>query len=170
MAKDERVDRDGLLAFFLAEIPGLRRYFSARLGGVAEIDDLAQEAWLRLERNALQAEKAPGPYLRRIAASVVVDFSRKRPVAREVPLSAAADVADGAAGPEDLALWRSEVALLRQALADMPQRRRDIFILVSLRGQPRQEVARRFGISRRTVEAELRMALDHCAERLGAGR
>ncbi|MEM6680281.1 MAG: sigma-70 family RNA polymerase sigma factor [Pseudomonadota bacterium] len=163
------VDAEGdLAAFFVAQEPGLRRYFAKCLRTIDECDDLTQEAWLRLSRNADRAAGAPGPYLRRIAASLVHDFLRKR---RRTPpradLSAGSEVVDRRAVPEEIAMWRSEISALRQALNEMPKRRRDIFVLVSLRGEDRRAVARRYGVSKRTVEAELRMALDHCADRLG---
>ncbi|WP_072389373.1 sigma factor-like helix-turn-helix DNA-binding protein [Hyphomicrobium sp. CS1BSMeth3] len=49
--------------------------------------------------------------------------------------------------------------LLAEALAGLPERRRAILIAVLLEDTPRHVIARRFGISTRTLDTELRHAL-----------
>lgn len=171
MAEDNRAASKEFVAFFLSEAPGLRRYFTQRLRTAEGSDDLVQEAWLRLARNADRAAAAPRPYLWRIASSLVYDTVRKRRrMPNTVPLIPGIDAEDPGASPEDLAVCQSEIAALRDALAELPKRRREIFVLVGIRGENRRSVASRYGVSRRTVDSELRMALDHCAERMKSRR
>ncbi|HBO0460127.1 TPA: RNA polymerase sigma factor VreI, partial [Pseudomonas aeruginosa] len=53
-----------------------------------------------------------------------------------------------------------------EALCELPARRRQILIASRLEETPHAEISRRFGISTRTVEKELKAALWFCAERL----
>jgi RNA polymerase sigma-70 factor (ECF subfamily) len=53
-----------------------------------------------------------------------------------------------------------EVSDLARAVSRLPERRRAILLAASVDGLPHQEIAGRWGISRRTVLVELRRALD----------
>jgi RNA polymerase sigma-70 factor (ECF subfamily) len=55
---------------------------------------------------------------------------------------------------------------LKQSIAELTPRRRDILLASRLEGVPMHEIAARHGISQRMAERELRNALVHCAERL----
>jgi len=57
--------------------------------------------------------------------------------------------------------------VLKRALAELPPRRRAIFIAARVDGISHEEIARRFGLSRTMVQKELRRAIDHCLDRLG---
>ena len=72
-------------------------------------------------------------------------------------------------GPDaaDAVQSREEIRILRLALAEMPERRRAIFVAARLDGEPHRTIAARHGVSQRTVELELRRALEECAERIG---
>lgn len=79
-------------------------------------------------------------------------------------------VPDETARPDHAAQARIEGQHLARAIAEMPPRRAEVFRLSRLEGLSHQAIATRLGVSVRTVEAEIRMALDHCAERLGRFR
>ncbi|MEM1385628.1 MAG: sigma factor [Pseudomonadota bacterium] len=58
------------------EMPKLRHYIAAELKYAATAEDLGQELWIRAARNADKAVDAGGPYLWRIAKSLVADYLR----------------------------------------------------------------------------------------------
>lgn len=162
---------DEIEAFFSAERPKLARYLARQTGSQEDAEDLVQEAWIRLARNAAHAGRAPRGYLRTILQSVITDFRRgrdRRQTDRHQELTNSIVVE--APSPEDHVVGRSEIACLELALAELPKRRRDIFIRANLRGESCATISKTYGLSKRTIELEVKAALDHCAERLGRKR
>lgn len=154
-----------LLETFTAELPRLKRFLSARSGCAASGEDLAQEAWIRLSRYPSRAGSAPHLFLWRIARNLAIDFARRSVVLCEkdaVPLSES--IADAAPTPEAEAIARSEIDAMKSAIAQLPKRRRDMFAAAAFEGESATQIAARYGLSKRTVEMEIRRAVDHCAE------
>ena len=154
-----------LLETFTAELPRLKRFLSARSGCAASGEDLAQEAWIRLSRYPGRAGSAPHLFLWRIARNLAIDFARRSVVLCEgdtVPLSES--IPDAAPTPEAEAIARSEIDAMKSAIAQLPKRRRDMFVAAAFGGESSTQIAARYGLSKRTVEMEIRRAVDHCAE------
>jgi len=60
----------------------------------------------------------------------------------------------------------ARVAILRDAIAELPPRRRAVFILHRLHHLNADEIARKLNISRNMVDRHLRRSLAHCLDRL----
>ena len=155
-----------LLETFTAELPRLKRFLSARSGCAASGEDLAQEAWIRLSRYPGRAGSAPHLFLWRIARNLAIDFARRRSALfcerDAVPLTES--IPDAAPTPEAAAIARSEIDTMKSAIAQLPKRRRDMFVAAAFEGESATQIAARYGLSKRTVEMEIRRAVDHCAE------
>ncbi len=156
-----------LLRVLMDDYNILKGQLSRRLGSPDVADDALQDAYLRLQRMDLPSVKHPRSYLFRVALNVAADQRRsdRRRLARseiELLLRVDHDELD----PERIAAGRSSVRSLMEALEELPPRRREIFIAARLNGLPQAEIAARHGISMRYVERELKLALDHCRERL----
>ncbi|MEL6209513.1 MAG: sigma-70 family RNA polymerase sigma factor [Pseudomonadota bacterium] len=163
--------KDELLSTFRSELPRLRRFLSALSGCPASGEDLAQETWLRLSRHPDRSSRAPKRFLWRIARNLAIDFCRRshyRDQKRHGPISE--DIPDHAPTPETLAIARSEVAVMRKALSRLPTRRRAMFAAVAFDGESCREIALRYGVSKRTVELEVRKAVEHCADAIRRAR
>ena len=66
---------------------------------------------------------------------------------------------------------RQELDILRQAVGDLPDKCRTVFVLYRGRGLTMRQVAERLGISEKTVEKHIAKAMLHCRGRLRlAGR
>lgn len=145
---------------------GFRDRLKRRLGS----DDLAEEAlqdtWLRLARSGdVGVVQNPDNYLFRIALNVAAD--RREAESRrlsQAEVQAVIHMTDDVLDPERIAEVRAEFAALERALQELSPRRRAIFILARVDEVAHDEIARRFEISPRMVEKELRRALDHCSE------
>lgn len=165
-----KTEMDALASFFIGELPRLLRYFTQRTGSLADGEDLTQETWIRLSRNSKKASQAPGPYLRRIMESVAIDFSRARSRRfQDLHVALTPDLRARVPTPEDAAAGRDELEALKLALAELPQRRREVFIRATLHGESCRQIAAHYGLSRRTIEMDVKAALEHCAERLARG-
>ena len=110
----------------------------------------------------------PGPDGVKVYANDGINsFPLAPPVVPRSEVDALPEVPDAAPGPEQIAESRSEMEALQKIIARMPQRRRDVLLLVRWEGLPQKEVAQRLGISLHTVEHELKRAQDFCAAQMG---
>jgi RNA polymerase sigma factor (sigma-70 family) len=145
-----------------------RERLRRRLGSDELADEALQDTWLRLARSGdVGVVQSPDNYLFRIALNVAADHreAESRRLS-QAEVYTVIHMADDALDPERFTNARAEFAALELALQELSPRRRAIFILARVDEVAHDEIARRFGISPRMVEKELRRALDHCGERL----
>lgn len=156
--------KDDLLNVFLAERPSLTRFFRRATGSTAAAEDLSQETWLRLLSADGLSISNPSAYLRRVSSNLVTDIIRSRSRRR---LSAGEvhdilNVADPSPDPEARLIAKDNVAALLTALDDMPERRRAILLAARLENVPHRILAETHGVSTRTIEIEIRKAVEQC--------
>lgn len=134
------------------------------------LEDVVQETYLRLlrYRNVESPEELRWIMLR-IASSVLVDRHRRaRSRGTELPLDEeyASQGMDGEPGPERVAQGAETWQVIRGAIASLPPQCRRVFVLHRFRGMSYREIADRFGVSTRTVENQIALALVRCREAL----
>lgn len=145
--------------------PMLRAWLLSRFGSERDIDDIVQEAYVRLlrarERGPIATPKA---FLFTTARNLALDRVRHRRVAGEDPLvenAAQAVLEEGEGIPETLAR-NQELEILTQAIQSLPARCRQIFTLRKVYGLSQGEIADRMGISECTVSAQLSVGVQKC--------
>jgi RNA polymerase sigma factor (sigma-70 family) len=145
----------------------LLRFVAAKLGSEHEAKEVAQEAYVRLLR--LDQPEAIG-YLRaflfKTAANLALDRLRAR--GRRPPMRS---MADGELGVFDLSPERQiagaqSVAVLRQAIAELPVKCRQAFLMHRLDGLNCQEIAARMGLTERMIRLYVGRAVEHLRTRL----
>ncbi len=142
-------------------VPRILVWAGRSLADPAEAEDVAQEAMLRLFRQAprWRADEARvATWLYRVTANLVTDRLRRKVPGRAagtaaVPLAAVAEPADGAPGAEQRLLAAERLAALRMALAELPERQREAVILRHVEGLSNPEIAARLGTSVEAVES-----------------
>ena len=128
------------------------------LGDAAEAEDVAQEAMLRLWRNAATLQLGPGglkPWLRRVVSNLAIDrirSARNTSVVAEVPETPTP--ASQAIGLEQRDLSRR----VQAALAALPERQRLALVLFHFEGLSQIEVGESLGVSDEAVESLLARA------------
>ncbi|MBV8927053.1 MAG: sigma-70 family RNA polymerase sigma factor [Bradyrhizobium sp.] len=135
--------------------------------------DVAQESlhetWLHLHRSDETAPiRSPLAFVMRVATNIARD--RRRAEGRRLAhaeIEAALEIADPAPGPADQTQTRIELGLVQQAIKTLPERTRSVLIGARIDGLAHDALARRLGISRRTVFYELRRAAEHLDAHLG---
>lgn len=150
--------------------------FLARKVGDRELAaDLAQESYARVyavpNRNAVAEPRA---LLYTTARNLVTDHYRRTGVRNQVEVCDAGDGShdlDASMGPESrepdaVFCGRQRLAAIEQVVAALPSRPREAFVLYKLDGLSRAEVAEKMGVSVRTVETHLEIAMDACLRRL----
>jgi RNA polymerase sigma factor (sigma-70 family) len=131
--------------------------------------DLATDIYLKLRRAApvCQTEAEGCSYLFKMAKTVALDYiilvTRRRNILASVPQ---VTVPEAEISPEARALASSELRIIESALADMPQKAREMLYMSSVLHMTYDEIAQSMGVSFSLVDKYLRRARVHCAMRL----
>lgn len=146
----------------LANEPALRRFLRRRGTPLDDIDDLVSEALVRAYSAEDWRRVTDGTqYLFRICKNLIVDKVRRAKIVafENVADWDALDLVDGAPSAETLMSTRDELRVLQAAIEDLPPKCRQVFLLRRVQELPPLEVARRLGLSVRTVEHHVAKAL-----------
>lgn len=155
MARARAGDRAafGVLAEWYAGVA--RRVARAVLGDADDADDAAQDgllsALVKLEQ--YDPRRPFGPWLLRIVANAATDRRRRRRVRQVEPLDPA--LVAGGSRPDTTTERRALSERLRQALAELPERRRIAVVLFDVEGYSHAEIAEILRIPEGTVRSEV---------------
>jgi len=127
----------------------------AVLGDPDDADDAAQDALLAALTNLRQYDAARpfGPWLMRVVANAATDRRRRRRVRHTEPLDPR--LAAGGVAPDAETQRRALGQRLREALAQLPERRRIAVVLFDVEGYSHAEIAHVLGIPEGTVRSEV---------------
>jgi RNA polymerase sigma factor (sigma-70 family) len=145
----------------------LRAWLKSRFSSDCDIDDIIQEAYLRvLQARETTSIESPKAFLFATARNLALGRVRHQKVAREDHL-AEIDIQgvldEGVDVPQAVA-HAQELELLTQAIQSLPTRCRQILTLRKIYGMSQKEVAAQLGISEHTVEAQGTIGLRKLAE------
>ena len=135
--------------------PSVRRVTRAVLNDPDDADDAAQDAFLAAMVKLKQFDPARpfGPWLARIAVNAATDRRRRRAVRRAEPLES--HMRAGGALPDADTDRRALGWRLRQALAELPERRRMAVVLFDVEGYTHAEIGEILGLPEGTVRSEV---------------
>lgn len=144
--------------------PLLRAWLRGRFPAALDVDDLVQEAYLRVLRaRPADGLRSPKAFLFAVARNAAVDQLRRRSASGEVAMGDAGGLHAAETALPDETEHAREVDLLLEAIAALPERCREIFRLRKIHGLAQSEIARRLGISEHTVSAQLTIGFHKCA-------
>lgn len=153
----------------------LQRLLARRMHRREDAEDAVQDVFARYAAAGKQLPaQQQEAYLRVVTRNVANDAwqkSSRRESMEAVSLDAHAELAeqlaaDEAADPARHLAQRQRLTRLEQAMAELPERRREAFVLHSIDGLTQTEVAQRMGISRRMVHNHVTLALAYCQLRV----
>lgn len=136
----------------------LRGYLRRRYPGVHDVDDVVQESFLRIWKARLARPiRSSKTFLFQIARRLVVDKVRRERAARteRVQDLTLLKVMDDRPDPNELLSYHEKVAIVADALAELPERCREVFILRKFKGVPQREIAFKLRIAEGTVESQV---------------
>jgi RNA polymerase sigma factor (sigma-70 family) len=162
--------RQQFAALFSRQRGPLVRLLARLVGDRHAAEDLAQDAYVKVataaETGAVQHLQ---PFLYQTARNLAFDHLRRQKVRARVhppagaALAAAVEAVPAAdPSPETQMLDRERVRRFQAALAELPDRARQVLVLQRLHGLTQTEIARRFGVTERTIAKDLALALQHC--------
>ncbi|MFG1477309.1 sigma-70 family RNA polymerase sigma factor [Xanthobacter sp. V4C-4] len=157
------------MSAFARHYDELLRHVVRRIGNPTLARDVVQDTFLRIHASAPAGEVAsPTAYLFRVADNLAIDHLRQE--AARARFAAPEAEHDTAAAPEpspEQALdYKQRLDALDAAIAELPPKCRDVFLLHKFDGLSHGEIAARLGISRSMVEKHMMKALAHCRDRL----
>jgi RNA polymerase sigma factor (sigma-70 family) len=164
------ISRDRLIIkLFAHHARAVRRYLFGIIPKHEVVEDLTQDAFVRLQASGRSELDSPRGFLFRTARNLALDHLRR---AGRVPMDAlddteAAQLADASASPEEQVAAREELAIMRAIILELPPKCRQAFLLVRLEGLSHREVAAEMGLSQTMVRKHLARALGHIQTRLG---
>jgi len=146
--------------------PALEAWLRSRFGVVSEIDDIVQEAFIRvLGMRENEDIRSPKSLLFTTARNLALDRARSFRVSRTDPLGdfEESDVIDDSEGASDARSRKEELEIMTLAIQSLPARCRQIFTLRKVYGLSQKEIARRLGVAEKTVSAQISIGMRKCA-------
>lgn len=143
----------------------IKQFFRRRLRRPDDVQDATQETFLRmLTIPKITLIKNPQAYLYQVAKSVVsASYIRQ---AKENELFVHEDfgwaATDDQPGQDRILNGHQSLVLMAKAIAQLPNRCQQVFILSRLHGMTNGNIAQELGISRNMVEKHIIKALLHC--------
>ncbi|MCV6605727.1 MAG: RNA polymerase sigma factor [Porticoccaceae bacterium] len=145
----------------------LRSFLAARLDVGSDLDDLVQEAFVRLARIENLNEKMVASkgscraYLFTIGSNLVLDARRKQQVRDNYSLSKQGFDAEHAweASAERVHSAREELQVVKQAIMEMPPAWRKVFLLSRVELKSYRLISEHLGVSVKQVEKHMSKAL-----------
>ena len=153
--------------------PALMAFFLRRIRTHSEAEDLTQDVLMRVaEKGAFIDASRPDAYVFQMAANLLRDRGRRirvRAIYQQgLGLQEGSRVEE--LDPDRVLQGRQSFATVINALREMPERTRTIFILFRLENMKQREIADMLGLSVRTVEQHVVRASAGLRERLGGDR
>lgn len=136
--------------------------FLARRFGPELAEDLAQETFLRLGRQAPDV-RSPKSLLARVALNAAQDHLRREQAQKRPRLVGLESAAEGVTLPD-----QHEALFHREVVAKLPRNLRDAYVLSRFGGMTYAEIAVHLGISVKAVEKRMTQALKLCMARYRA--
>ena len=145
----------------------LRSWLNSRFPSHIDIDDIIQEAYIKVltARNKGQI-KAPKAFLFATARNHALNAIRAASVRGENHKLELDDceIIDGRTGVAETISRNQELEILTKAIQSLPNRCRQIFTLRKVYGMPKREIAKKLGISARTVNAQISIGVNKCVQ------
>jgi RNA polymerase sigma factor (sigma-70 family) len=143
----------------------LFRYFVSMNGNREAAEDLVQDVFFRMLRYRTSYDPAQSftAWMYQIARNAGVDQVRKRRATEVVDIDAfaerRAELVSAAPGPEESASRGQDLALLRRAMDQLPEDKREILVLSRFQGMKHEDIAEVLGCQVGTVKVRVYRAI-----------
>jgi RNA polymerase sigma-70 factor (ECF subfamily) len=162
-------DENGWADFHRDYRPALIAFFLRRTRDYAEAEDLAQEVFIRIASKDRTAMRQSDAYIFQVAANLLRDRNRRAQVRTDYAarLRVSEDFGIDPLDPHRIAAGRESLALLTSAMAELPERTRQIFMLFRYEQIDQRTIAESFGISVSAVEKHVYRAMAKLINTIG---
>ena len=147
--------------------PMIRGWLRSRYRDEIEVDDIVQEALLRvLKENRKKLIKAPKAFFYAVARNLAIDRVRRNKLTACGSMwdDEALEVLDDSEQIAETVARNHERELLTKAIQKLPERCRQVFTLAKVYGVSHKEIGKDLDISNHTVDAHVATGLAKCME------
>jgi len=164
------LDSASLAALYRDCYGELVAYLERLAGERASAEDIAQEAGIRLvEAGEREALTNPRAFLFHVATNLARDLLRRK-ITRDAAMPELIAMERNEPGADAVAAALQEIDLVAAALAQLPDRAREVLVLARVEGLSHAEIGAKLGIAPKTVENHLGRALARLTSLLGRHR
>lgn len=144
---------------FIAYFHKVRLFICGIIKSEADAEELAQDIFCKLwtNRDAINAEKPLGAYIYTMAKNAAFNYLKHKSVEQEYLIDY--PFLDDVPTPEDVLFAREISLLIEVTVKEMPIQRKRIYLLSREKGVSNADIAIKLGISKKTVENQLSLAL-----------
>ncbi|WP_438422569.1 RNA polymerase sigma factor [Aquimarina macrocephali] len=147
--------------FFKSNSKLLRNYIYYKFGDLEQAEDIVQDAFIKLWNNCskVSIDKAKS-YIYTIATNLGISVTRHQKVRfkyRDYITQRKTDI--NHESPEFIALEKEYMEKLKNAIADLPERQREVFLLSRIDKKTYKEIAELSNVSVKAIEKLMHKAL-----------
>ena len=166
-----RTDSSDVESIFREHNDSLVRFIAAKVGSRQEACEIAQEAYVKIlslhNREAVSFLRA---FLFKTAANLATDRLRSRSRRSFIVNSGNLESGGFDFSPDRKLEGEQSIALLREAIDELPQRCREAFLLYRIEEMTCGQVAERLGLQERMVRRYIARALEYLRTRVNGGQ
>lgn len=147
----------------------LLRFLTAKLGCREQAADVVQDTFLRVRGlKDLSSVAQPRAFLYKTAVNLSIDLFRRQRIRAErmTQLDTTGELPSLATRPDDAVEAKERVQLLHAAIAELPPKCRQVFLLHKFLELSHADIAGRLGISKNMVEKHVMKAMAYCRRRV----
>lgn len=153
-------------ALYIQHHRWLNHWLRKRVANRADADELVHEAFVRVlcaqSRAPVDGIREPRAYLATIASRLVANFYRRQSIEQAYADALASMPPDTVPSPETQALVKEALLELDRMLDGLGPKVKQAFLLAQFEGLPYAEIARRLGVSLRSVKYYVARAMVQC--------
>ncbi|MBQ0077142.1 MAG: RNA polymerase sigma-70 factor [Bacteroidales bacterium] len=164
MKTDDQSIFDSFEELFALYYSKVKRFALSLTGNPSDADEIAQTVFIKLwnHRDTIVSCSSLDAYVFRVSRNAVNDFmrhkSRLRKYKSDIDYESLPHTEDRKSA--DSGIIASELSSITESVVkDMPEKRREVYILSRNQGKSNEEIARMLGLSKRTVEKHIQLAL-----------
>lgn len=151
--------------------PALMAFFMRRAASHSDAEDMTQELFAKLAVAETGVMDNADAYIFQMAANLLRDRGRREKVRANYRASIHAGSIDlEPLDPARVLLGRESLGEVSDALRELPERTRAIFLLFRLEGMKQSELAALYGVSVSAVQKHIFKAMTHLTKRVRAGQ
>jgi RNA polymerase sigma-70 factor (family 1) len=153
-------DEDAFDAVFIEYFPKLKRFIRGFVNRDEDAENIAQNIFMTLwiRRETLINVMDLNSYLFTMSKNAAYHHFQDSMKIKSIPIDEKFDLSE-AVSLEDTVLAEELNKLILDAVNEMPEQRKKVFMMSRIDDLPNEEIARRLNISKRTVETHISAAL-----------
>lgn len=145
-------------------------FFMRRAANHSDAEDMTQELFAKLATSSTGEMDNADAYIFQMAANLLRDRGRRERVRANYRASVNAGAIDlEPLDPARVLLGRESLGEVSDALRELPERTRAIFLLFRLEGMKQSELAALYGVSVSAVQKHILKAMTHLSKRMRTG-